>query len=407
MQLGRVWTVLIVAQVAIAVAVLPFAVHDAEETIALAAQDAGYPADEFLEASLAMEPAAVSDSSAASRLALDQRFRVHAAELIRRLESDPAVVGLTIRAPRSEERIEVDAIAAPDADQRRIPVLSERVHRVEPRLFALYGMPIIAGRAFAEADLRAGATAAIVNQVFAEKVFGGGAVLGRRLRFVRESDTSAAVEAGPWLEIVGVVRDFEGLREFPEKQIYVPADVAEMSPPFDLAIRIRGSSATSFAPRLRELAAGVDPTLQLDRLIGAAERHRQWRLVPRYIAIGTTAVTMSVLLLSAAGIYAMMSFTVARRRREIGIRSALGADARRVLTSIFARASAQLGAGILLGLIGTVAIDRVAGRGPVHDGNAVMLLVVAALMTTVGLLAATGPARRGLAVQPTEALRAE
>ena len=103
----------------------------------------------------------------------------------------------------------------------------------------------------------------------------------------------------------------------------------------------------------------------------------------------------------------MMSFTVARRRREIGIRSALGADRRQVLASVFARASAQLGAGILVGLIGAVAVDRLTGRGPVHDGNAVILLVVAAVMTTVGLLAATGPARRGLAVQPTEALREE
>jgi ABC-type antimicrobial peptide transport system permease subunit len=103
----------------------------------------------------------------------------------------------------------------------------------------------------------------------------------------------------------------------------------------------------------------------------------------------------------------MMSFTVARRRREIGIRSALGADPRRVLSSVFARASAQLGAGILLGVIGTVALDRVTGRGPVHDGNLVVLLLVATLMTMIGLLAAIGPARRGLAVQPTEALREE
>ena len=112
MQLGRVWTALIVAQVAIAVAVLPFAVHDAEETITLATQTAGYPAEEFLEASLAMERAVVSDSSAASQRALDQRFRARATELVRRLESDPAVVGLTIRLPRSEERIEVEAIAS-------------------------------------------------------------------------------------------------------------------------------------------------------------------------------------------------------------------------------------------------------------------------------------------------------
>jgi ABC-type antimicrobial peptide transport system permease subunit len=103
----------------------------------------------------------------------------------------------------------------------------------------------------------------------------------------------------------------------------------------------------------------------------------------------------------------MLSFSVARRRREIGIRSALGADPRRVLSSIFARASAQISAGILLGVIGTVALDRVAGRGPVHDGNPVALLLVAALMSTVGLVAAIGPARRGLAIQPTEALREE
>jgi len=122
---------------------------------------------------------------------------------------------------------------------------------------------------------------------------------------------------------------------------------------------------------------------------------------------GAFSSWLSALLLSAAGIYAMMSFTVTRRRREIGIRSALGANPQRVMRSIFARACAQLGAGILLGIIGTVALDRVTGRGPVNDGNAVMLLFVAALMTAIGVVAAVGPAGRGLAVQPTEALRAE
>lgn len=116
---------------------------------------------------------------------------------------------------------------------------------------------------------------------------------------------------------------------------------------------------------------------------------------------------LSVLLLSAAGIYAMMSFTVARRRREIGIRSALGADSRRVLGSIFARASAQIIAGILIGVVGTIALGRATGRGPINDGNLVMVPLVAVLMATVGLMATIGPARHGLAVPPTEALREE
>jgi ABC-type antimicrobial peptide transport system permease subunit len=103
----------------------------------------------------------------------------------------------------------------------------------------------------------------------------------------------------------------------------------------------------------------------------------------------------------------MMSFTVAKRRREIGIRSALGADPRRVLTAIFRRAAAQLGSGVLAGLFLVTLVDRVT-RGDMMDGRALFLVpAVALLMVVIGLLAALGPARRGLAIQPTEALREE
>jgi ABC-type antimicrobial peptide transport system permease subunit len=119
------------------------------------------------------------------------------------------------------------------------------------------------------------------------------------------------------------------------------------------------------------------------------------------------AVTASVLLLSAAGIYAMMSFTVAKRRREIGIRSALGADARHLLVGIFGRASAQIGAGIAVGLLFAVGIERLASGGVTGGRGYVFLPMVAAIMIVVGLFAALGPARRGLAVEPTEALRDE
>jgi hypothetical protein len=327
--------------------------------------------------------------------------------LIGRLERDPAVAGLTVQFPTDWEHIEFEGIGSPVTSTHRTFSGTAGVEHVDAHFFALYDMPIMAGRAFVQADTRAGATAIIVNQVFAADHLGSGPVLGRRLRFIGKSDTAGAAEAGPWLDIVGVVRDFAELSYEPSGRIYLPADVAQLSPPIDLAVRTRRTPATRFAPRLREIAAAVDPALQVSNLIGEADRHRLSRRFLLYLAIGTTAAMLSVVLLSAAGIYAMMSFTVARRRREIGIRSALGADPRRLLSSIFARASAQLGAGIVLGLIGTVALDRVMQRGPVHDGNVIALPFVAALMIVVGLLAAIGPARRGLAVQPSEALREE
>ena len=127
----------------------------------------------------------------------------------------------------------------------------------------------------------------------------------------------------------------------------------------------------------------------------------------RLIVTAIIVVMTSVLLLSAAGIYAMMSFTVERRRREIGIRAALGADTRRILAGIFRRAATQLAAGVALGLTVAATLDWL-GDGMFTGGNTLVLVPgVVAVMTVVGLAAAVVPARRGLAVQPVEALRDE
>jgi putative ABC transport system permease protein len=116
---------------------------------------------------------------------------------------------------------------------------------------------------------------------------------------------------------------------------------------------------------------------------------------------------VSVLLLSAAGIYALMSFTIARRRREIGIRTALGAGRSRVLRSVLRRTAGQIGTGIVVGILlaGLLVQTLEGGRADVR--GVYVLLAVAAFMTVVGVLAALGPARRALRIQPTEALRTD
>jgi putative ABC transport system permease protein len=125
----------------------------------------------------------------------------------------------------------------------------------------------------------------------------------------------------------------------------------------------------------------------------------------RYLAWGIGLVTTSVLLLSAAGIYALMSFTVAQRTREIGIRVALGAHPRRLFLSIFGRVLRQLALGVTVGSLVSGAVFLVAGLGVELATS--LLLAVAAIMLFVGVAAALGPARRSLRINATEALWAD
>jgi ABC-type antimicrobial peptide transport system permease subunit len=134
-----------------------------------------------------------------------------------------------------------------------------------------------------------------------------------------------------------------------------------------------------------------------------SELYRQLRSFWYHIAWGIGLVTISVLLLSAAGIYAMMSFTVAQRTREIGIRAALGAHPRGLLASIFGRALGQLGLGLLAGSTVSGLVFAMAGLGLAQ--SAALLAIVAAVMLVVGLFAAIGPARRSLRMHAVEALR--
>ena len=124
-----------------------------------------------------------------------------------------------------------------------------------------------------------------------------------------------------------------------------------------------------------------------------------WRAVAWAVAV----VMLSVLLLSAAGVHALMSFTIAQRTREIGIRSALGAQPRHLLLGVFGRALRQIALGVLAGSILSVVVFVAAGVGAWPAS--VLLVAVAALMIGVASLAALGPARRSLRLPTVNALR--
>jgi ABC-type antimicrobial peptide transport system permease subunit len=174
-----------------------------------------------------------------------------------------------------------------------------------------------------------------------------------------------------------------------------------------MLLRVRASEAGQFTSELRRLVADVDPLLRLER-VETIEAMVQQEYVETPVILGTiVGLSASILLLAIAGLYAMMSFTVARRHREIGIRIALGARPWRVLRVILFRATWQLGLGVGVGLVFASAFDRVLGGETLGGQEAYLLPAVALLMAAAGILAAWAPAREGMRIQPSEALRAD
>jgi ABC-type antimicrobial peptide transport system permease subunit len=170
-----------------------------------------------------------------------------------------------------------------------------------------------------------------------------------------------------------------------------------------MGVRI-GGDPEALVPRLRAIALDLDPTLRLDDMRPLDDL--AWRQdVPQMIMAGamTTVVGLG-LFLSAAGIFSLMSVSVARRTKEIGLRAALGATRGRLLAGIFSRALVLIGSGIAAGnsvIILIVALSDEVDLAAMSGG----LVMISAVMLTVGLMACVEPARRALRIQPTDALK--
>lgn len=398
LRLGRMSTVLIVLQIAFSVTVLPAGVFMGWQSIRHSTFEPGFAAEEFLMARFALD-----DPRPAARLGNLQ------AELRRRLESEPGVSSVTfasgIPGDEPEAFVEIDGVPPPQESAFGHQI---RSLQVDLDLFDAFDVPVLTGRRFHSGDLAAATAAVIVNRTFVRQFLGERNALGRRVRYVDRRDPGEPCElCGRWYEIVGVVSDLPAHAiepGLPEGRLYhplVPGQVNRVS----LAVRVRGTAPATLAGRLREITTALDPNLRVQKIFPLDEIYRQERLEMHLLSAAFGLIALSVLLLSAAGIYALMSFTVSQRRKEIGIRAALGADPRRILRSIFSRALGQLAIGVVAGVVAAALLDRLVGGELMGGKGAVLLPVVAALMTAVALLAALGPARRGLRVQPTEALK--
>jgi predicted permease len=402
-RLGPTWTALIVGQIAIAVAILPPALTKGGQTARMALTPAGFASGEYVSADFVVERDVDATAVAAPNDAAADSARAIVGTLLDRLATEPGVVGVSVSdgPPWDHRGAQID-VDGTDGPSRKV-----RVNVVDTSFFRLFDVRMLAGRNFSAADgaLPPLDRPVIVNRTFVGDLLGSGDPIGRRVRYRSYND-----EVNRWLTIVGVVEDFPADLESPHEEsvrtmyhLTMPTE----SPNATLTVRLRGKSPETFAPTLRRIATSVDPMLQLSQVNSLDGLYREASRAAAQLALVIILVSGSVLLLSAAGIHALMSFTVNQRRREIGIRSALGASGRRVLGSVLARAARQLSLGVGLGLALSIALDLATG-GELMEGTGLLVVpATAVFMLVVGLLAAMGPARRGLEVQPTEALRSE
>jgi predicted permease len=402
LRLGRVWTAMIIAQVAIAVTGLPATMMISWSGMQGGLTRANYNEESFLAATVTADPDPPAGVPASVyERELVARFEKTKADLVTRLEAEPAVDDVTVAAtvPGAEPRAR---IAIDGAVNVQAGALDVRFNRVAADFFDAFGARVIAGRPLRDSDSTGATQAIVVNRAFVDQLLGGANAVGRRVHYAQAASSGTPTQ----YEIVGVVTNLTTNTVAPELIEPVIYHAPQRSRQATALIRMRGNDALQFSSRLRELTSALDPTLRL-RIVTFSEMKRQAQIGYRLMVIGSSLVIVTALLLSAAGIYAMMSFTVSQRRKEIGIRAALGADAGQLLRSIFTRAALQLGAGLVVGTVMALMINWASEGEMLGSLGRGLLPVAAVLMAIVGLFATIGPARRSLRIQPTEALRAE
>ena len=401
MRLGGTWTVLIVAQVALTVTMLPMTFAMTWGEARWSTTRPAFAAEQYLVAPFRLDPEPPANVNAAEyRRDLESRMDKLRVDFQALVEAEAEVSDVTTATmiPGSEARERIEVEHAADAAEA-----ATYVNRIAEDFFDAFDAPLLTGRRLTAADISGDAV--VVNRAFVRRVLGNGQALGRRFRYrdVRESPVSVAADR--WHEIVGVVGDLQTNAYDP--QLVQPVVFHMLDPQratvLTLIVRTRGD-ASGLAGRVRSMLMTLDPTARITpRPI--LDLYRQNDLTLRLVALVMTSITLSVMLLSAAGIYAMMSFTVSQRKKEIGIRAALGADTTRLLGSVFGKAAGQLGGGVAAGIALALLLNWASGGNTLREAGVIALPLIAAAMVIVGLLAAVGPARRGLSIHPTEALR--
>jgi putative ABC transport system permease protein len=295
----------------------------------------------------------------------------------------------------SSRVIEIDG--HPAADPKNPPEVDNRVATAD--YFTVMRIPIRAGRGFSSADRESTAPVVVVSESMAKKYWPGEDPLGRRLK----------IGTGPWVTVVGVcgdiIQDWFNRRNDPT--MYRPILQAP-SAYFGIVLRTTGDPATA-AGAVRQALLRVDAAQPVFDMMPMRQSLSERTIGLQYLAAIMTVFAVLALLLAAVGLYAVISYLVAQRRHEIGLRIALGATKADVLKLTVGQAMRLTLVGTAIGLALAIALSRVMETAMlgVASSSPGVFVTFASVLAATALLAGYLPARRAAATDPMIALRAE
>jgi putative ABC transport system permease protein len=390
----RVRRALVIAEVALAVTTLSGAGMLMRSLWNLQSADLGFDPANTLTARVAL-PARDYNNA---------RSDIFFSELLEKARAIPGVVGagaagwLPVVDRGGLSGIEQEGIADPQDRPLATP------QQVTPGYFEAIGLSLVAGRDFTTDDRDGALPVAIVSEQFAAKVFPGTNPLSKRFKLGGPA---------PYATIVGIVRDIRsrGFSDTPEPTMYFPyaqtAKTAYVMPrSMSILLRVDGDAA-SVAPALREIVRSLDRNVPLSE-VRTLEQVVATSVSTRRFNTGLLAgFALLALLLAGIGTYGVISFAVSQRSHEIGVRMALGAEDRSVLMLVMSEGLRLCVIGVGIGLLISVGVGQairamLVGVPPIDVPT---FAVTSVMLVAVGALASLLPARRALAVSPTETLR--
>ena len=289
-----------------------------------------------------------------------------------------------------------------------------RANLVSSDYFPLLGIPVVQGRLWSGDEIRRGAALATINQTMAKQFWPDGDAIGRQFKIANMKDeppySPMAAGGDGWIQVIGIVADArnDGLRNAIRPALYVPYTL-KLRMFTQILVRARVPPLSILRDVRAELVR-VDREQQVMRVrdlhgwITNLAEYSQQQLVARLFGI----FSILALALSAVGLYSVVSYGVATRTNEFGIRMALGARARDVVRMVLSGTFWNVGAGLIIGGVLCVAFDRVASQWVTESSrDPVILAGVTLVLLAVAIIACLAPARRAATIDPMEAVRHE